>query len=199
MDQYESDVEVQFGIDSDPLPDAPWSNASGTLAVVIPIGTADGNHVITFKARNALGLTTTTMTLSVIVDSTPPTLTIVEPKRGTTTSSTNTVVTLKFSVMDTNRIEKIGYRVDGGEWLQLDPNARTAMVELDGFGEHAIDVRATDEAGNEVAASTTFEVEGEATHWLIISMLAVLLITVLGSWYVWSRRGRRGLEEDEED
>ena len=55
-------------------------------------------------------------------------------------------VTVTAEATDDRALDRVEFRVDGGEWVAREPGS--ASVEVTGNGEHTVEVRAVDAAGN---------------------------------------------------
>ncbi|WP_082587350.1 family 43 glycosylhydrolase [Nocardioides sp. Soil774] len=109
------------------LGDGAWTAYAG------PVDLPAGSYDVAWRSRSANGMWSEVWTRSVKVDDTPPVAAgSVSADRVLTVTATD----------DASGVAVRDYRLDGGPWL-----AWTAPVQLDGAA-HAIDVRASDVAGN---------------------------------------------------
>lgn len=113
---------------------------------------AEGNYVLTVEARDRAGNESFASIAFDIVspDSTPPVVTIVAPAANALLAAAGD---LMVSALDAGTgIASVEYRVDGGPWLPLspqpDPEFHATPLGNLSLGEHVVDVRATDLAGN---------------------------------------------------
>lgn len=101
---------------------------------------------------------TITRTVNVTVDTVPPSVSIVSPLNGT--SIRGRAVQVYWNCSDAVGIQKVDMRVDNGSWVTVSWGNTLGL----GFtpiglptGEHVIEVRGTDRAGNQVEAFTTVD------------------------------------------
>jgi len=177
MDPY-GGVEVQLALDSDPPEGAEWQSADGTAWVGLPQGTADGNHEVRARARNAAGLVTDVTIWQLVLDRSSPKITILEPEDGDTLRQGGLEVRIRLAVDDLTVPTAASFRLDGGVWLPLDDLANlTGRAGASGFGAHILEVRVTDAAGNTGEESVAFELARSGQGMpggLALAMLAVI-------------------------
>jgi beta-xylosidase len=115
------------------LGDGSWTAYDG------PVQLPAGSYDVAWRARSANGIWSGVWTRSVKVDDTPPVASgSVSADRRLTVAATD----------DASGVAVREYRLDGGAWAVW-----TSAVQLDGAA-HAIDVRASDVAGNTSAVSS---------------------------------------------
>jgi alpha-tubulin suppressor-like RCC1 family protein len=113
---------------------------------------ADGSHTLAVRATDALARTATS-SITLNVDATAPAVTITAPLDGGATN--NTSPNAVFTATDTG-ILTIDCSTDGGPFIGCSsPYAMASLTE----GTHLVQVRATDPAGNQTTAASTFEVD----------------------------------------
>ncbi|MBJ7354217.1 MAG: hypothetical protein JHC98_05275, partial [Thermoleophilaceae bacterium] len=125
--------------------------ASACTSTATFTGLIDGEHTVVVSATNASGTDSASTTFT--VDATGPQVAISSPADGSTTGSS---VTLDFTATDATTSVT-------GTTCKLDAAAAAACSSGQAYnalpaGSHTIVVTATDTAGNEGQASTTFEV-----------------------------------------
>ncbi len=109
----------------------------------------DTTHTIRARVTDTGGLTDTT-SVSVVVDTidNPPTVSLIEPKNGTTVSGRSTIQVDVFDDRTDPRNLTPDYRIDGGEWRSMDEINGTWQVAIDTLtlddGNHTVSVRADD-------------------------------------------------------
>jgi len=131
------------------------SNWAGTVALV------EGRNTIfmqsyywlrPFGAENF----TLTRTVNVTLDTVPPAVSIVSPSNGT--SFRGRAVQIYWNCSDAIGLRRVDLRVDNGSWVTVNWGNTLGLgytpIGLP-TGEHVIEVRGTDRAGNQVIASTT--------------------------------------------
>jgi Ca2+-binding RTX toxin-like protein len=131
-------------------------DGAGWVACISPLdqpGLADGPHELQVRAA-AGGLTDPTpATWSWTVDTTAPVLTVSTKPSGTTTVAGSR---FEFTVDDASATTEC--RVDGGPWAPCSSPFVPALAD----GQHTVDIRATDPAGNTSPVdSTTWTVDGD--------------------------------------
>jgi hypothetical protein len=113
---------------------------------------SDGMHVIELKAIDRVN-NSASMSVSVIVDNTPPDITVTSPLAQNYPHTKN--ITVSFNVTDaTSGVALFRAYIDGSRV------ANGQVIDLSNFtlGEHALTVEASDNAGNKASASVNFTV-----------------------------------------
>ncbi|MGQ9586961.1 MAG: OmpL47-type beta-barrel domain-containing protein [Thermoplasmata archaeon] len=145
-----------------------------TYTAAISVAT-DGTTTIDFYATDNAGNTEATKSVTVKVDTVAP---------SSSASVEDGTVTLA-STDATSGVARIEYRVDDGAWQTY-----TAPFEVTGEGNHTVEYRAVDNAGNVEATKTTYvEIEGAggilggaalmgiiAAVVIVVALLAVFLL-----------------------
>src|SRR3989475_703145 len=115
-----------------------------------PVTVTDGTHFFEFYAVNGAGLVDATLSVSLVVDTTPPASSISLAGTAGANGWYVSNVTVSLSASDaTSGVANITYRVDRGAWLSY------AGPFVLGEGSHAVDYFASDQAGLAEAAHTT--------------------------------------------
>ena len=174
VDPYGS-VQVRMGVDADPTGD--WMAADGVFTVDLS-SLAEGEHQVRVEAMNVPGLVSDVMTATFELDTTVPTLSIQAPADGKKITQDGLKVTLDLQIDD--EFETVEYRIDDGEWIATGAKG-PGEVKMPGYGDHTIEVRAEDAAGNLATGSTTFSIEEEApgpSLVLAITALSMALVVV---------------------
>jgi hypothetical protein len=182
VDPYDG-VEVQWAIDGEPGQGAPWLPAVGNLVVDVPEGVADGQHHLRVRARNVAGLMSDLVEIGIVVDSVPPSVSIVLPEDGATIRQTAREIRLRVEAVDANTLASVTYRLDGGDATPVPLDTMEANVTVATFGEHSVEIVATDVAGNVATSTATFDIEQGAASVPSGpgSMLVLLLLVVVAS------------------
>jgi hypothetical protein len=182
VDPYDG-VEVQWAIDGEPGQEAPWHPAVGNLVVDIAEGVADGQHKLNVRARNVAGLMSDLVAIGIVVDSIPPTVSILIPEDGTTIRQTSREIQLRVEAEDANPLVSVTYNLDGGEPTLVSLDTLEANVTVGTFGKHVVEVVATDIAGNVATNTVTFDIEqgAAAVPAATGSMLVLLLLVAAAS------------------
>jgi hypothetical protein len=117
-------------------------------------GLADGVYRIDVRSCDVAGNTAQT-SVNFTVDGTAPTLTISSPRSSTYNVD---VIEAAWSGSDVTSGCTFSYRLDSGLWSGAAPAMGTNLSSL-AQGEHTLQVRAVDGAGNSVTGSVTFSVD----------------------------------------
>lgn len=133
-------------------------------------GLAQGSHTVSVRASDRSG-NETTASVSFIVDTIVPVVSITSPTAGQ--QFMTNAVNVTFSATDTNTLS-VTCNVDGAGF-----NPCTSPLALNGLsqGSHTVVVRGTDPAGNSVDASRTFFVDSIAPSVAISSPTAGQIFT----------------------
>ncbi len=159
-DSY-GDIEVQLAWSEDPSELTEWKDPDETLMVTIPAGTADGAYRIRARARNIPGIESDVVSIDIQLDRVCPTLTITRPADGTKVVQEGKIVRVDLDIESMGGLDEIQYRIDGGEWVDVSLDERTLVVGIPTYGEHTLEVRVEDAAGNEAVSSSKFKLEKE--------------------------------------
>lgn len=145
-----------------------WSSgSSATLSV-------DGIHTVDFRATDRAGLQSTTST-SVKVDRTAPAVTLAPTGTLGSNSWYTSTAAIAISALDPfSGVAVIEYSLDGGSWM---PASSLALND----GDHTVQARATDRAGN-VSPVTTRNIKVDTTMPSLAS--AISGTTGNNGWYV---------------
>jgi hypothetical protein len=155
-DQFVSKVEVQ-------IDDGPFALASGTAAWTYPsVQLSPGSHVVTARATDNTGLTTTTASkVTAVPDASAPAIAITFPKKNFVIPKGTTFVLASGTASDPDGIANVQSRVDLGPFT---PCAGTTswscgLPPIAGMttGSHTFTVLTTDSLGASSTASITFK------------------------------------------
>ncbi|MFP4142412.1 MAG: NosD domain-containing protein [Thermoplasmata archaeon] len=123
------------------------------------------------------------------VDVTEPVIQILEPKNGESLSEDNIRVRWE-GYDDGSGVEKYEVRIDGGEWIEVGKETKYLFDGLE-EGEHTIEVRVWDEAGNNAVDSMEIKIEKDSfserlrENWWIITTIVAIAIIVLFDKIFW--------------
>lgn len=159
-DSY-GDIEVNLAWNEDPSELTEWKDPDETLMVTIPAGTADGAYHIRARARNIPGIESDVVSIDIQLDRVSPTLTITKPADGTKVVQEGKIVRVDLDIDSMEGLSEIQYRIDGGEWVDVPLDEMTLVVGIPTYGEHTLEVRVEDAAGNEAVSSSKFKLEKE--------------------------------------
>ena len=169
----DSSATVSWTI-SEAFPVSYWIEENGTQ---VDSGTYTDGQTITYTVNTSvLGVWNYTLyandttgkvsasevTVEVIQDTEPPTVTIQQPAEGATVN--DSVVTLKVAVVDASIIDYINYSLDGGAWVNFysQKGERSTVAQTEIFipadGAHTLEVVAADVVGNNITKSVNFTV-----------------------------------------
>ncbi|WP_459805221.1 ThuA domain-containing protein [Herbidospora sp. RD11066] len=127
-----------------------WTTYTTSFAVA-----GDGNHTVSYRSVDKANNTETAKSLALKIDVTAPVTTadFLPVGQGT--------VPVTLAATDaTSGVDKIEYSLDGGAWT-----AYTTTVNVTGVGDHTLQYRATDKAGNvETTKAATIKIEDVATE-----------------------------------
>jgi hypothetical protein len=150
-----SAVEVTTSSASNPLA---WNSGTGAWSWTLPANAGDGLYTITLAVTDVAGKTAS-VTRTVQLDTTPPSLVVTSPVENESTSSST--YSIKGTAMDMgvgfDKTDDVEYSLNGGAWIPLALNGVNWSADLDlGSSEGAwkLQVRATDALGNQAASSS---------------------------------------------
>lgn len=137
---------TQFSMEAQDLSGEGYStyyrvDSSGAVLYTVPFSlSGDGPRTIAYWSEDLLGGVEVDRLFASTVDDIPPSTGLA---RGAFMGN-RTVVTLNASDGGGVGVERIEYRVDNGTW-----HVYVGPFPIEGFGDHAVDFRATDRLGNE--------------------------------------------------
>jgi predicted phage tail protein len=112
-----------------------------------------------------------------VLDATPPTLTIWKPIADQNVKRSNT--TVAWNMIDAfSGIASVRISVDGGAFQTLRSDQKSYDVSGLEDGEHTVTVRVSDRAGNTKDASVTFSVSTEAGISAVTAGVIVLVVVI---------------------
>ncbi|UCE80844.1 MAG: hypothetical protein JSV94_06825, partial [Methanobacteriota archaeon] len=113
-------------------------------------------HEIQIRATDFAG-NNATESLSFTLDTTAPSLLILTPFDGAAIRGNE--VEISWESSDNTLVESTEINVDGNGWTALTPSEADGTLTLElGHGEHTVQLRVTDLAGNVNVSSVAFEV-----------------------------------------
>ena len=169
-------TEVRVAVDHDPSGDDQWMGSDGEFSVDVS-GLEDGEHQVRVVARNAPGLMSQVVVATFMLDRIAPDIEILEPGVDERLHQDGLTVRLTVRVSDSHGRTETEVRVGEGEWVPVDASG-PIDVELPGYGNHTIVVRAFDEAGNIGAAAVFFTIE-EETSGSLMTLMVVGLVAII--------------------
>ena len=149
-------------------------------------GLTDGDHVAYVGAFDEAG-NNRTVHVGFMVDTTPPSLSIILPAFGSVLDSAN--VTASWNASDVGSgIEYYEARLDEGQWMNLGLGTSQFFAGLSN-GNHTVSIRAVDKAGNPSETQVVFTVQTSSqgipplTQWLLVAaaggIVASLFVAVV--------------------
>ncbi|MBS3817019.1 MAG: S8 family serine peptidase [Candidatus Thermoplasmatota archaeon] len=116
----------------------------------------DGEHSVSVKAVDTAG-NSQTDDVTFTVDTTPPQLEITSPADGEIMGTGSVTVEWSGQPMGSD-IEQYETRIDSNQWIVKDMSTEHTFEGLSD-GEHTVEVKAVDQAGNSKIATSTFKVD----------------------------------------
>ena len=169
-------------------------NWTGTVALVEGRNTIIMQSYYWLRPFGAVNFTLT-KTVNVTVDTVSPTVSIVSPSNGT--SIRGRAVQVYWNCSDAVGLLKVDMRVDNGSWVTVSWGNTLGLgytpIGLP-TGEHIIEVRGTDRAGNQVIASTT--VRTDSNDWSLggpmyglpsIGIILAAIVLSLVTYFAYAR------------
>lgn len=182
-------LEVRWDWQNDGAWDASWS-ISKMVQHQYP---AAGNYTICIEVRDLRGLSNKT-TIQLLVDGTPPTLSISIPS-GYIAHTRD--VNISWSCTDdSSGVDHFEYSLDGSAFQTC--NMSWTMLPTLSDGTHRMEIRAFDKAGNMASENLTFEVNtnifsanGPFGSWLLIALIAIAAAIIAIILIVLSRKKKK--------
>jgi hypothetical protein len=181
-------TQVRLATTEDDLSIAEWEPIIDEHNVVLSWG--DGVKTVYAQLIEAHNVTSLPISTEVTLDTVPPTLGF-DMELLPEVAEGNVVV--NFSVGDSmTSSPALSWRIDDGDWIDLVSPGFEVSVKP---GEHTIEVRAVDDAGNEAIAPYSFvavaKVQPSTTSWTFIILIVVTVAACCGvSLWVIHRRSK---------
>src|SRR5207302_537942 len=157
-------------------------------------GLSDGNHTVQVTAVDGAG-NAASASVSVIVDTTPPVLSITYPTAGTVFGSTT--VAVAWSASDAaSGLDHFELSVDGGPVTVLGPSEVNYTFTSLSQGSHVATVVAFDLAGHSTAATRSFTVDTAAPT-IVLSAPAAGYVSTRNVLVTWTASDNVGLDHIE--
>ncbi len=138
-------------------------------------GLSEGEQLFELRGWDTAG-NSGIVSINFTIDITPPDLSIISPSSGEVIHNTSVIV--NWEGHDNSGINYYEVRMDGGDWIYMDKLTRNTFNELSD-GEHTVEVRAWDNAGNNRTESVTFTVSTGLARYA--STIALVVIGVVGA------------------
>ncbi|RLI13601.1 hypothetical protein DRO33_01005, partial [Candidatus Bathyarchaeota archaeon] len=159
-----------------------WVDVTGLTTYTCHF-TTDGVYVIKLNVTDLAGWLSTDI-ITVGIDTAPPTVSILNPSEGKYVATASVTVQWQGSD-DLSGIDRYEVRWDGGAWL--DVGVGTALTITFTDGNHTVEVRVIDVAGNTATSSVTFTVDTTPPSVEIVSPTDGAIVsnsTVIVRWTV---------------
>ncbi|UCE80633.1 MAG: carboxypeptidase regulatory-like domain-containing protein [Methanobacteriota archaeon] len=159
-----SSVDVSWSVSTDAetteysVDGGAWQAVDGTSVTVSSL--TDGEHTISIRATDIVG-NEASDSVTITVDTTDPSVEITAPSEGATVG-TEVVVQWTSDDGTGSGVETAEISIDGGAWETATTISSHTLTDL-ADGQHTVDVKATDVAGNEGTDSVTFTVVEDDT------------------------------------
>ncbi len=141
---------VEYKLDT-----SPWADAGAAVGTMTLPPLSEGTHSFSMRASDLAGNDAAVETVSFTVDTVDPTVVIDSPTDGDTLDIADVLV--EYTVDGTGTSATVERSVDGSPWESA--GMVSTLVESLAEGLHTVDIRATDEAGNDATASVEFTVD----------------------------------------
>ena len=171
-------------------------------------GLYEGNHLIEIKAID-LAWNEATNSISFRVDTRKPTVTISSPSEGSILKTSTVTVSWAGSDIGSG-IDRYEVRIDGGLWLNVSRTSTACTFTNLSNGNHMLEVRGVDNAGNERTSQVWFEVNTESGGddgglgesntssgnllWIFILLIVLVLAGIMAAAF----RKRKSAKDEEE-
>ena len=141
---------VQYQLDG-----GPWS-VMGMSTERKFVGLAEGSHTVHVRAIDNAGNEVET-SITFIVDTIVPNLTITSPSNNAYTKDKDIEVT--WTLSDASGVKELQYKHGDSDWIDLSLDVRSLPFVGLAEGSHTVQVRAVDGAGNEIIRTVTFNID----------------------------------------
>jgi hypothetical protein len=153
-------------------------------------GLSEGAHSASVRATDGAG-NAAVQSVSFMVDTASPSLSITSPDEGLETDSRSVTVTWTCDDVGCG-IDRIEVCLDDGTYVSVGTVSEHSFEDLD-VGGHTVDVRVYDKAGNTAEASVTFAVtEGGGISALLIGALVIAFVVLAAVAVMLMRRKKEG-------
>lgn len=173
---------VEVALYDDPEGEWTWQLVQGEI--VFTLGPGDGTCTIYAWFRDEFMLSSLEVYAQVILDTTPPKITVTAPEANTVVRAMK--VTCAGSASDENGIGSIEMSLNDDEWFKIFPaDTWSRTMDLEKWGDHVIHLRVTDAAGNVAISQISFRAEEQlvvqssgSDWWLLVLLIAILAVAV---------------------
>lgn len=160
----------------------PWETPLTTKTWILP--STDGEKTVYYQVEDNAGLTSSTYSDSIVLDTTAPTIIVTSPKQSLEIRS-STITATWVGLDDTSDVSNYEIRLDSAPWTNMQRNTVHTFTDLPD-GIHTIGIKAIDNAGNTRQVAVEFTVnaspllgpgyieEGAVTATIVVTALAVI-------------------------
>jgi len=166
-----------------------WTTVTGSSRLFADL--SEGAHIVSVRATDSAG-NSATASVTFMVDTVGPSLSITSPEDDWETGED--AVTVTWTCTDVGcGIDRVEVRIDDGTYISVGTASERAFSSLEA-GEHTVDVRAYDKAGNMVEASVVFTVTegGGGISAVLVGGIVLAIIIVAAAAVVLMRRKKAG-------
>jgi hypothetical protein len=167
------------------LDEGAWQTVTGTSYALSSL--SEGLHTVSVRVTDGAG-NTASDSVTFTVDTVDPTLSITSPEDGWETEDTS--VTIEWTCTDTGSgVDRVEVSLDGGSFESADTATEHTYDGL-AAGEHTVEVRVYDDAGNMAESSVTFTVSegGGISTIVLVGILLVVVIVVVAAVMLLKRK-----------
>jgi hypothetical protein len=172
---YVSSVGVTFSVQDNHIvnrtecrmDEGPWAIWSGSFNI-----TVEGAHRVCYRSVDESGNCELEKSVDLKIDWTAPSVSISSPGNDSEVKTED--VDVSWIGLDAvSGIQTYYVRADDGDWISAGTNSRHTFADM-GNGEHTVELRAVDGAGNENSTSVLFTVDvGSAVDWILVALVAI--------------------------
>ena len=135
-----------------------WSTLGPSTMTELAL--TDGSHLVEVQATDRAG-NAATASATINVDTLLPMVSVDAPVGGSALNTT--AVELRWTADGTGSdVARVEVRVDGTAWSDVDVLTRSYTLSGLGTGRHTVELRATDAAGHNATAASTFYIDVDA-------------------------------------
>jgi hypothetical protein len=162
-----------------------WVTFKVSTPWVLTLG--DGQKTVYVKLKNTYGIESSKISGKITLDTKMPQVTIVSPKKGTTTKKT---LTLSGTASDESGLAKVEIKVDTASWVSAQGIENwTFLIQNLKNGKHTILIKAVDKAGNEQIVAKEITKKDAKTS--LPGFEPMIVIAVLACVCVMAQRTKR--------
>ncbi len=147
--------------------EGPWAVWTGPFSI-----TVEGVHRVYYRSVDESGNCEQEQSVDLKIDWTAPSVSISSP--GSDSEVGTEDVDVSWIGLDAvSGVQTYYVRADNGDWISAGTDSRHTFIGM-GNGEHTVEIRAVDCAGNENRTSVLFTVDvSSAIDWILVALVAV--------------------------